>query len=51
MSNIIPQNYAGSNALDEQALKMGLDIQNGALSSEHEKIKNSLFFAEYYALG
>ncbi len=31
------QNYAESNALDEYALKMDLDIENGALGAEYEQ--------------
>ena len=38
MSNIIPQNYAKSNALDESVLKMGMYIKNGALGAEFEKV-------------
>ena len=29
---------------------MGLDIENGTLGAEYEKIKKSVFFAEYYGL-
>ena len=36
---IIPQNIAESLVLDEYALKMPLDIQNGSLGAEDEQFK------------
>ena len=41
------KSHAKSNALDEYALKMGLDIENGAIDAEHEP-KPTLFLEQLF---
>ena len=49
ISPVTLQNYAKSIALDEEAFKMGLDVQFGALGAENEHFrKNTRYFCLFF---